>query len=91
MRVIANPLGGGHFPPQRLCRTTFLPVKGRRVVEVDSACSGSPRSICPVRLSSLVVLVTVAEHDRSRRVAAVRKSGSTDLTLVKETTGFAGS
>ena len=90
LRTLAQALGGGHFPPQRLCRTTFLPVKGRRVVEVDSACSGSPRSICPVRLSSLVVLVTVAEHDRGYRVVAVRKSGGTDLTLVKETTGSAG-
>ena len=33
----------------------------------------------------------VAEHDRGGRVAAVRKNGSTDLTLVKETIGFAGS
>ena len=90
-RVIAILLGGGHFPPQRLCRTTFLPVRGRRVVEVDSACSGSPRSICLARLSNLGALVTVAEHDQGRRVVAVRKSGGTDVTLMKETTGFPGS
>ena len=90
MRVIANPLGGGHFPPQRLCRTTFFPVRGGRVVEVDSVLSRPPRSICLARLSRLIALVTVTEQDQGRRVAVVRKSGGTDLTLVKETTGFAG-
>ena len=39
----------------------------------------------------MVALVTVAEHDRGCRVVAVRKSGGTDLTLVKATTGFPGS
>ena len=91
MRVIAISLGGGPFPLQRPCRTTFFPVRGCRVVEVDSASSGPPRSGGLARNSSLVALVTVAEHDRSCRVAAVRKSGGTDLTLMKETTGFAGS
>ena len=91
MRVIANPLGGGHFPPQRLCRTTFFPVRGGRVVEVDSVLSRPPRSICLARLSRLIAFVMVTEHDQGCRVAAVRKSGITDLTLVKETIGFAGS
>ena len=61
------------------------------VLEVDSASSGPPRSGGLARHSSLVALVMVAEHDRGRRVAAVRKSGITDLTLMEVTPGFAGS
>lgn len=61
-------------------RHTCFRVKGRRVVEVDSAGSGPPCSTYLARHSSLIARVTVAAH--------VRGQLATDLTLAKETTGY---